>query len=230
MAGKVHTDSEALYAVRGAITKFASNFQGAQTNFTSCFEQMNYQVEEYIKMLTFNIESNEEEKRALQRQLEECEEQKFAAQRAQSQHQDGRTDTFFCDRCETRMMLKVYGDSISCKSSSGCSGTMHRVFNNAEYQRINIEIQRIEEKKAQLQERITLLEEQICKQETTKDETVKNYLDLQTHQQSIIKLLAFGSGEDPETVNAFIDKALVSLGDYQAVRFDASEGVEKKTK
>ena len=92
MAGKVHTDSEALYAVRSAITKFAGSFQEAQGNFSQCFEQMNYQVEDRIRMLDSDIESCEEEKRVLQRQVEECEEKQSTAQREQSQHQNGRTD------------------------------------------------------------------------------------------------------------------------------------------
>lgn len=229
MAGKVHTDSEALYAVRSAITKFAGSFQEAQGNFSQCFEQMNYQVEDHIRMLDSDIESCEEEKRVLQRQVEECEEKQSTAQREQSQHQNGRTDSFVCDRCGTRMMLKVYGDSTSCKSSSGCSGTMHRFFNDGEYHRLNVEIQQLEEKKRQLQERIAALDERIGKREAAKGRTEKNYSVLQMHQQSIMSLLVFGSGEDPETAVAFIDKALASLGDYQAVGFDVDGEGEKKT-
>lgn len=220
MAGKVHTDSEALYAVRSAITKFAGSFQEAQGSFSQCFEQMNYQVEDHIRMLDSDIESCEEEKHALQRQVEECEDKQSTAKREQSQHQNGRTDSFVCDRCGTRMMLKVYGDSTSCKSSSGCGGTMHRVFNDGEYHRLNVEIQQLEDKKKQLQERIAVLDERIGKQETAKGRSVQNYSELQMHQQLIMSLLVFGSGEDPETAVAFIDKALASLGDYQAVGFD----------
>ena len=51
MAGKVHTDSEALYAVRSAIAKFAGSFQEAQDGFSQCFEQMNYQIDEYQRQL-----------------------------------------------------------------------------------------------------------------------------------------------------------------------------------
>lgn len=228
MAGKVHTDSEALYAVRSAITKFAGSFQEAQGNFSQCFEQMNYQVEDHIRMLDSDIESCEEEKRVLQRQVEECEEKQSTAQREQSQHQNGRTDSFVCDRCGTRMMLKVYGDSTSCKSSSGCSGTMHRFFNDGEYHRLNVEIQQLEDKKKRLQEGIADLDKRIVLQRKARDDTAQNYSDLQMHQQSIMSLLVFGSGEDPETAVAFIDKALASLGDYQAVGFDVDGGIEKK--
>lgn len=35
------------------------------------------------------------------------------------------SDTFVCDTCETRMILKVYGDSTPCRVY-GCDGTMHR--------------------------------------------------------------------------------------------------------
>ena len=229
MAGKVHTDSEALYAVRSAITKFAGSFQEAQGTFSQCFEQMNYQVEDHIRKLDSDIESCEEEKRVLQRQVEECEEKQSTAQREQSQHQNGRTDSFVCDRCGTRMMLKVYGDSTTCKSSSGCSGTMHRFFNDGEYHRLNVEIQQLEDKKKRLQEIIADLEKRIVLQRKARADTAQNYSDLQMHQQSIMSLLVFGSGEDPETAVAFIDKALVSLGDYQAVGFDVDGEAQKKT-
>lgn len=233
MAGKVHTDSEALYAVRSAIAKFAGSFQEAQGNFSQCFERMNYQIEDYMRMLDSDIESCEEEKRVLQRQVEECEEKQLTAQSEQSHHQNGRTDSFVCDRCKTRMMLKIYGDSTSCKSSSGCSGTMHRVFNDGDYNRLNVEIQQLEEKKRQLQERITDLDERIRKREADKGRVETNSSELQMHQQSIMSLLVFGSGEDPETAVAFIDKALVNLGDYQGVTFDSdisssNDEVQKK--
>ena len=127
------------------------------------------------------------------------------------------------------MMLKVYGDSTSCKSSSGCSGTMHRFFNDGEYHRLNVEIQQLEDKKKRLQEIIADLEKRIVLQRKARADTAQNYSDLQMHQQSIMSLLVFGSGEDPETAVAFIDKALVSLGDYQAVGFDVDGEAQKKT-
>lgn len=228
MAGKVHTDSEALYAVRSAITKFAGQFQTAQNDFSQCFEQMDYQVEDHIRRLESEINSCIEEKSDLQRQVEKCEEEKSVAEREQSQHRNGKTDSFVCDRCGTRMMLKVYGDTTSCKSSSGCGGTMHRVFNDGEYHRYNVEIQQLEEKRKQLLERIAELDKFIEKKEEAKGDASINYSNLRMHQQSIMSLLSFGSGEDPETAVAFIDKALTSLGDYQTVTFDVDDGNVKK--
>lgn len=35
------------------------------------------------------------------------------------------SDTFKCDTCGHRMILKVYGDSTPCRIE-GCSGTMYR--------------------------------------------------------------------------------------------------------
>ncbi len=35
------------------------------------------------------------------------------------------SDTFMCDTCDARMILKVYGDSTPCRVS-GCDGTMYR--------------------------------------------------------------------------------------------------------
>lgn len=36
------------------------------------------------------------------------------------------SDSFVCNKCGCRMILKVMGNSTSCKVS-GCSGTMYRV-------------------------------------------------------------------------------------------------------
>lgn len=35
------------------------------------------------------------------------------------------SDTFLCDTCGARMILKIYGNTTSCRIS-GCSGTMRR--------------------------------------------------------------------------------------------------------
>lgn len=35
------------------------------------------------------------------------------------------SDTFKCDTCGTRMILKIYGDSTSCRAED-CNGTMYR--------------------------------------------------------------------------------------------------------
>ena len=177
MARKVHTDSEALYAIRSAISKFNESFQEAQGSFSQCFEQMNYQVEGYIRKLESNVEFCKEEKHALQRKVEEIEEQLSKARKEHSQH---------------------------------------------------VEIQQLEDKKKQLQERFANLDEYTAKQESTIDRLVQNYSELQFHQQYIMDLLVFGDGEDPETVIAFIDKALGRLSDYQAVNFEAEGSIECK--
>lgn len=36
------------------------------------------------------------------------------------------SDTFVCDRCGLRMILKIYGNSTSCRNDD-CNGTMYRV-------------------------------------------------------------------------------------------------------
>lgn len=36
------------------------------------------------------------------------------------------TDSFVCNKCGTRMILKVYGDTKPC-NQAGCTGIMHRV-------------------------------------------------------------------------------------------------------
>ncbi|MBQ2758371.1 MAG: hypothetical protein IJE93_01230 [Clostridia bacterium] len=35
------------------------------------------------------------------------------------------SDTFLCDKCGLRMLLKIRGDSTSCRNDS-CNGTMYR--------------------------------------------------------------------------------------------------------
>ena len=65
MAGKVCTDIEALYAVRGAIAEFSVSFQEAQSGLSQCFEQMNYQIDDYQKRLKSEREDYTEEKRSI---------------------------------------------------------------------------------------------------------------------------------------------------------------------
>lgn len=36
------------------------------------------------------------------------------------------SDTFVCDKCGLRMILKIYGDTTPCRDEN-CNGTMRRV-------------------------------------------------------------------------------------------------------
>jgi len=228
MAGKVHTDSEALYAVRSAITKFAGSFQEAQSGFSQCFEQMNYQIDDFQRQMRVAKEECVEEKRSLEREIEDCEERKAEAERKKESNKSGSTDSFVCrnEACGIRMMLKVYGDTTTCKS---CGGTMHRVYTGGEYNRYNSEAYQLEQRIAKLKRQVVELEEKIKKLEDTEEEISDKRNAFQAQQASIMSLLIFGSGEDPETAVAFIDKAIASLGDYQAVGFDVDGEAQKKT-
>ncbi len=220
MAGKVHTDSEALYAVRSAITKFAGSFQEAQGRFSQCFEQMNYQIDDYQRQLRAAKEDCLAEKRSLEREIEDCEERKTEAERKKEANKGGSTDSFVCrnEACGASMMLKVYGDTTTCRS---CGGTMHRVYTGGEYNRYNSEVYQLENRLKELRERAGAIETKMQQLEIADGNITTNRSILQSQQLSIMSLLTFVSGEDPETVVAYIDKALASLGDYQGVTFDS---------
>lgn len=228
MAEKIHTDGEALYAVGNAVIRFTESFQNARNDFLQCFEQMNSQVDHHLRMLRNDVEDSLEEKRRLERELEGRDDRAAAAKSAMSRCQENKTDSFICDVCGTRMMLLIPGNTTRCKSESGCSGTMHRYFNNSEYYRYQSELQSLAEQKRQLQEKIEQLEEHIRILEESDRRVSADYSDLQMHEENIMSLMEFGSGEDPETAAAYINRALMLLGDYQAVSFDTGGITQQK--
>lgn len=229
MAGKIHTDSEALYAVRHAITKFADDIQNSQGRFLTCFERMNTQVDNYLRSRECKIEEYSNKRREIEYQFEELNEQERIVRDYVEQNPDGRTDSFLCDICDTRMMLKVMGDTTHCKSSSGCDGTMHRVYNNSEYQKYRTAQAQIEEQKKKLHNLETELSEAIKVLQTEKDETEDLKHTFLMQQDTIIGLLDLNSGVDVDSTIAFIDKALITLGEYQAVTIETTKGeLEKK--
>ena len=126
--------------------------------------------------------------------------------------------------------MKIYGDTTTCRS---CGGTMHRVYTGGEYNRYNSEAYQLENRIKELRERVDTLEIKIQQFEEADGIIADRFSVLQSQQLSIMSLLTFGSGEDPETAVAFIDKALASLGDYQGVTFDSdisssNDEVQKK--
>lgn len=202
MPEKLYTDSKALYSVRNAITKFADDIRKSQDDFSQCFERMNCQIEDYLRQLHDRVDEYLEEKQFINRKMETI--------------KDGRSDSFVCDVCGERMILKEYGDSTKCKSSRGCNGIMHRVFNDAEYNKYKTQAYQIEEK-------IKMLEEEI-------ERVSAEYLKLENLQESVISLLTFKCGDDPETVVNFIDKALSRLDDYHLIKIsneDTEGGIRK---
>jgi len=228
MAGKVHTDSEALYAIRSAITKFADDIQTSQSDFYNRFEGMNYQIEDHLRDVRNQQEKLIEKKRSIDTQKEELVEQKQSVDSQMNKKKDGRTDSFVCDICNTKMMLKVYGDETSCKSSNGCNGKMHRVFIDSEYQKYKMASDQLEKKIESLEIEKGKIEKKIKDLETEEKEITYGYDQLQKRQQEIIGLLNFGTDSNPETTVGFIDKAIASIGVYQSVSFDAEESEDVK--
>ncbi len=228
MAGKIHTDSEALYAIRNAIVRFADDFQNSQSNFINCFERLNDQTNDYQRNLEAKFESASDEKRKIENQLEELEEQEAIVDGQIRQLNEGKTDSFACDTCPTRMMLKVMGDTTPCKSSSGCNGTMHRVYNNSEHQKYRLAKEEIKKKKTYCLQQIELLEKQIDNLETEKIEIGSLCREFHQQQDSIIALMNTTEGVDTDSVIDFIDKAIMNLSDYQSITFDMDVETEKK--
>lgn len=111
MPTKVHTDTEALYAIKQALFQLDESLKDAWPDFASYFENVKIQTDRYIAKKNQEIEKINSEM---------C--------------SGGRTDTFCCDTCGRRIMLKILGDSAAC-CEVGCNGTAHRVYNELEYQK-----------------------------------------------------------------------------------------------
>lgn len=228
MAGKVHTDSEALYAIRAAIIRFADNFQNSQSNFVNCFEGLNNQIGEYSRNIEISLDELSDEIRKVDCQLDALEEEKRIVDNQIEQMKEGRTDSFFCPTCETRMMLKVMGDTTPCKSSSGCNGTMHRVFNNSERHKYQIAKEQILEKEKYLLQLKEDLQKQLTNIKSEQEEcnVLKN--EFLRQQDAIMSLMMLDTSADVDSTISFIDNAIKNLEDYQAVTFDVDTESEKK--
>ncbi len=220
MTTKIHTDSEALYAIRDAIIKFAGSMQEARSDFSQSFEQMNDQIVDHIERLRTVTEGLEREKRNVESVISACEDQKREAERNRDRTREGSTDSFVCrnDACGVRMMLKVRGDTTVCRS---CGGTMHRVYTGGEYNRYNTEAAQLGEKITKLQEKVRDLADQIRKKADEIEDVKSEFSRLRAHQEAIITLLTFSGNTDPETVVAFIGKVLGNLDDYRSVSLSA---------
>ena len=228
MAGKIHTDSEALYAVRNAIIRFADDFQNSRSDFSSCFQNLNNQTSNYMRNIEVKLDEISDEKRKIERQLEELEEQIQVVENQDNQTDEGRTDSFACDTCHTRMMLKVMGDATPCKSCEGCKGMMHRIYNNSERQKFQTVKEQIEEKKKELLQREQWIKEQISNLENEIQEIQSLDNEFCKQQDVIMALMSVDTGVDPDTVISFIDKAILNLEEYQSVTFEMDMKSEKK--
>jgi len=228
MAGKVHTDSEALYAVRAAIIRFADCIQNSQSNFVNCFEKLNNQIGDYSRNIEIALDELSDEIRKVDCQLDELDEQKRIVGNQINQATDGRTDSFACDTCPTRMMLKVTGDATPCKSSSGCNGTMHRVFNNSERHKYQVAKEQISEKEKYLLQQKEYLQKQLINIKSEQEECSALKNQFLRQQDAIMSLMMLDSSTDVDSTISFIDNAIKSLDDYQAVTFDIDTENEKK--
>ena len=231
MAGKVHTDNEALYAVRAAIIRFVDCFQNSQSNFANCFEGLNNQIGDYSRNIEIALYELSDEIRKVDCQLDELEEQIRIVGNQINQTTDGRTDIFACDTCSTRIMLKVMGDTTPCKSSIGCNGTMHRVFNNSERHKYQVAKEQISEKEKYLLQLKEDLQKQLTniKREQEDCSALKN--EFLRQQNAIMSLMMLDSSTDVDSTISFIDNEIMKLDDYQAVTFDVyTESEKKKTR
>lgn len=229
MAGKVHTDSEALYAVRAAIIRFADGFQNSQSDFAGCFENLNNQIGDYKRNIDISLDELSGEVKKIECRLEEIAEQKRIAGNRINQSTDERTDTFACDTCSTRMKLKIIEDTTPCKSGNGCNGTMYRIFNNSE----RLKSQAVNEQILEKEKYLLQVKEDLQKQHTNVKGEQEECIALQNEflrcQAVIMSLMRLDSSTDVDSTISFIDNAIKNLDDYQAVTFDNNTQSEKNT-
>ena len=109
MTGAVNTNVEALKAIRDSMCRFQERIQPLQGELVQSFELIDEELLRNYKQF--------------ERQLEE---------RRRRGTQDGQTDTFACDRCGSRIRLKIRGDTTNCREQ-GCHGTLHRVYRDNSY-------------------------------------------------------------------------------------------------
>lgn len=117
---KVHTDVEALYGIREAVVKLGEQMVAAQSNFQRSFGQLSDQITDHIRSIDSELDSM-----------------------VQDFEPEGRTDSFCCQKCGGRIMLKILGDETHCREE-GCDGIARRVFDDSrvyEYRRRRDELE-----------------------------------------------------------------------------------------
>ncbi|MCM1541016.1 MAG: hypothetical protein NC121_07125 [Blautia sp.] len=190
---KVHTDAEALYEIREAVIKLGEQMSTAQSNFQRSFGQISDQISDHMVKLDSEMDSM-----------------------AQDSDADGRTDSFCCQKCGGRIMLKIPGDETHCREA-GCDGVARRVYDNAKVQENRRKRDVLEQRKEELGR-------------------TRNQLD--DYGEYVISLLhtsgsAGNNGFNIEACVLTLDKWLETLGDYSAVRLSDdvdNESVQKKDK
>ncbi len=104
MADNVNTDIAALQEIKKSLVDFREQLTPLKQRLLEYFDNQDYQI-----------------KREYERRAAEIEE------RHRKGSDEGRTDSFSCDTCGGRIMLKILGDTTKCREN-GCNGTLHRVY------------------------------------------------------------------------------------------------------
>lgn len=108
MGDEVNTNVEVLHEIKNSLVRFQERIAPLQGELTQVFQEIDEQLADSIKRKMRQIEEH----------------QKGSAK--------GRTDSFVCDICGGRIMLKIGGDTTHCREA-GCNGTLHRVYTDRSY-------------------------------------------------------------------------------------------------
>ena len=176
---KVHTDVEALYGIREAVIKLGDQMITAQQEFSRNFNQMSEQISEQIRRIDREMEAIE-----------------------QNPNAEGRTDSFWCSKCDGRIMLKVMGDKTHCRTA-GCDGIAVRVYNDEKVMENKRRFEELDQKRKFLK---------------NANDSLENY---GAYISSLLNTngATDGSGFNTEHFVYTLNLWLASLGDYNATQF-----------
>lgn len=224
MTGKICTDEQALFSIKDSITNFFNSFRDAKIAFSKYFDEINCQIEEYLKQLMIVIENSIEEKCSIERKIEKIEEEIRENIRRKEYCKEEKTDSFVCtnNECNERLRMKVFGDIATC---SACGGVMKRVYSGGEYNKYLVEIEPLQEEVKHLNDKKICLENLIKNNKQKYEETLSRSSIFQNQQILIMSLLEFNSGENPEEVIALIDRLIENINRYQKVKLDKEDKI-----
>lgn len=103
---KTITDTEALISIQNAMKQLCEQMNDSQKSFDILFDQ-------YDEMINTKI-------RKIEQEIDELK---------KTHGNEGRTDTFVCEKCGSQIKLKVMGDSTHCRER-GCDGIAYRFYQN----------------------------------------------------------------------------------------------------
>lgn len=176
---KVHTDVEALYGIREAVIKLGDQMITAQQEFSRNFNQMSEQISDQIRQIDREMEATE-----------------------QNPNAEGRTDSFWCSKCDGSIMLKVMGDKTHCRTA-GCDGIAVRVYNDEKVMENKRRFEELDQKRKFLK---------------NANDSLENY---GAYISSLLNTngATDGSGFNTEHFVYTLNLWLASLGDYNATQF-----------